>query len=202
MLPKERAVSERMRSMLGFTHYTSDPHYGHANILAYAFRPFSSVDEQIATLIERYNECVGRDDHVLFLGDLFLSSQYEHVIRSLSGRKTLVAGNHDDGVTTRRLLRYGFERVERGSTDDEIAGHRVRYSHFPPAGGSLDERYPERRPAREEGVTIIHGHTHQRERRTTYGTVHVGVDAWDYRPASCAEVAALLLEPSEEGADK
>jgi calcineurin-like phosphoesterase family protein len=166
-----------MKSALGFTHYTSDPHYGHANILTFCNRPFASVHEQVLELVARHNAVVGPDDHTLFLGDLFLSSALGDVIGRLNGSKTLVAGNHDDRMSDSKLLRLGFERVERGMLDDEIAGQRVRYCHFPPVGVSTDTRYPERRPKHEPGVVLIHGHTHQRERLTPYGTIHVGVNA-------------------------
>ena len=40
---------------------------------------------------------------------------------------------------------------------------------------------------------LIHGHTHSTERRDGQA-IHVGVDAWDYRPASFDEIVALMKE--------
>lgn len=180
-----------MISDLGFTHYTSDPHYGHRNIISFCNRPFVSVDEMQEEMVRRHNAVVGHDDHVLFVGDLFLP--WIGFMLRLNGRKTLVAGNHDDRLTDSRLLREGFESVVRGSLYDELGGVKVTYNHFPPLRGEeggFDTKYRDRRPD-VRGV-LIHGHTHQAEKITDYGTLHVGVDAWGYAPATADEVAALV----------
>jgi len=40
---------------------------------------------------------------------------------------------------------------------------------------------------------LIHGHTHSTERRDGQA-IHVGVDAWDYKPATFDEIVALMKE--------
>ena len=49
--------------------FTSDLHLGHANIIRYCDRPFANVGEMDAELIRRWNETVGEEDVVYFLGD-------------------------------------------------------------------------------------------------------------------------------------
>lgn len=44
--------------------FTSDLHFGHKNIIQYDQRPFSSVDEMDAALIERWNRKVSPEDLV------------------------------------------------------------------------------------------------------------------------------------------
>ena len=39
--------------------FTADEHYGHANIIKYCNRPFTSVDNMDAEIIQRHNEMVG-----------------------------------------------------------------------------------------------------------------------------------------------
>jgi calcineurin-like phosphoesterase family protein len=46
------------------THFYSDPHFGHTNIIKYCDRPFASVDEMNEELVARYNASVGPDDFV------------------------------------------------------------------------------------------------------------------------------------------
>jgi calcineurin-like phosphoesterase family protein len=182
-----------MPSALGFTHFTSDLHYLHANIIRFCGRPFKDVDHQVEGLVANHNAIVGPDDHTLFVGDLRLNdARGAEIIGRLNGRKTLVTGNHDK-QTTRKLLGYGFSAVERGSLYDSIDGVRVCYNHFPYANPEAgDQRYLELRPPNEPGVVLIHGHTHSSLKCDGSYAVHVGVDAWDYRPATYAEVADLV----------
>ncbi len=42
--------------------FTVDEHHGHANIIKYCNRPFTSVDEMDAEIIQRHNEMVGSKD--------------------------------------------------------------------------------------------------------------------------------------------
>jgi calcineurin-like phosphoesterase family protein len=49
--------------------FTSDTHYGHANIIKYSSRPFSSVEEMNDALVKKINDKVGVDDCLWHLGD-------------------------------------------------------------------------------------------------------------------------------------
>ena len=49
--------------------FTSDPHYGHGNIIKYCKRPFKSVEEMNKTLIKNHNERVKPEDMVFMAGD-------------------------------------------------------------------------------------------------------------------------------------
>jgi calcineurin-like phosphoesterase family protein len=53
--------------------FTADEHYGHANIIIYCNRPFTSVDEMDAEIIRRHNEMIGPKDVVIHAGDFTLS---------------------------------------------------------------------------------------------------------------------------------
>lgn len=175
--------------------FYSDPHYGHANIIKYCDRPFRDADHMTEEMVTRYNAVVGIHDAVLWLGDCFFHSESaEKVLSRLNGSKWLLRGNHDKRVTDAQFLKAGFEAVfsmHFASFIDEVP---VRFSHYPYEGYSSDLRYPDRRPPRESGVVLVHGHTHEKNRLTLKKTVHVGVDAWDYGPASYDEVLALARQ--------
>ena len=78
--------------------WTSDHHFGHANIIKYCNRPFASADEMNKAMVNRWNDLVADDDEVWIVGDLVLGqltvNLSAHVWR-LKGRKILVPGNHD-----------------------------------------------------------------------------------------------------------
>lgn len=183
---------ENKRTKLGFTHFASDHHFCHKNIISYCNRPFIGVDHQISELVRRHNETVSPDDHTLFNGDLFINSQISDVLSRMNGKKTLVVGNHDMKMTTTKLLSLGFESVHRVSLFDEIDGTPVCYNHFPHVEGYEGEKYVNLRPLYEPDTILIHGHTHSVEKTSRHHTVHVGVDAWDYRPATFVEVRDLV----------
>lgn len=172
------------------THFYSDPHFGHDNIIKFCDRPFSDVFHMDAELAARYNAAVGPEDVVCWVGDCFFASRSRarYIMDQLNGRKWLVRGNHDSSA--RRMIELGFDMV----TDClwlDISGVPCRVIHYPPATFEGD-KYASRRPPNDGAITI-HGHTHSKERlRTESKTIHVGVDAWDYRPVTLAEVAELV----------
>src|SRR2546429_527154 len=77
--------------------FTSDTHFGHANIIPYCSRPFASVPEMNEALIARWNDCVGPDDTVYHLGDfaMGLKSLWPEYRRRLNGKIVFTLGNHD-----------------------------------------------------------------------------------------------------------
>lgn len=52
--------------------FTSDTHFGHANIVKYSGRPFEDVYEMNAALVRNWNETVKPGDLVYHLGDFAL----------------------------------------------------------------------------------------------------------------------------------
>ncbi|WP_232716506.1 hypothetical protein [Epibacterium ulvae] len=49
--------------------YTADLHFGHARIIEFCKRPYSSTEEMNAALIRNLQNCVGFDDDLWILGD-------------------------------------------------------------------------------------------------------------------------------------
>lgn len=77
--------------------FTSDLHFGHANIIRFDNRPFTSVEEMDAELIRRWNNKVSPNDTVYILGDIswYNDQKTSEIISSLNGHKILIKGNHD-----------------------------------------------------------------------------------------------------------
>ncbi len=183
--------------------YTSDHHFGHANIIGYCDRPFASVWEMDEAMVERWNERVGADDDVWVLGDFAMGKTKESLRRSgprLAGRKILVPGNHDrcwKGRSKGRSERGsyyrdgGFDEIVDNPDPHMIGGQQVRLDHFPyRLDSQYDQRYMDYRPE-DDGGWLLHGHIHENWRQNGR-QINVGVDVWDYAPAHADEIAALI----------
>ena len=182
--------------------FTSDQHFGHANIIGYSDRPFAGVEAMDSALVEGWNDTVADGDEVWVLGDFALGRIEASLplAGSLRGRKHLLCGNHDrcwSGHGPRaeawvgRYLAAGFDQVHQGQVALDVGGHEVLACHFPYRGDSHDhDRYLDARPA-DQGQWLLHGHVHERWRQRER-MINVGVDAWDYRPVSATTLAELM----------
>lgn len=193
--------------------FTSDTHFGHARIIDLVPRPFKDVAEMNEILVKNWNETVSPEDTVFHLGDVALGpirDSLEH-IRRLNGRKILVIGNHDRNFRLGKrsgglepeewdeeYVKYGFQMVVGAYASTLGPDMRnIFLSHFPYDGDSHGEDRHAAARLFDGGVALIHGHTHSTGDALSFsakGTpqIHVGVDAWDYRPVSEAEVMAVL----------
>lgn len=202
--------------------FTSDQHFGHANIIKHSGRPFFDLADMHAGLIARFNARVRDGELTYHLGDFSLDERMiRRILPKLRGRHILVAGNHDCCHPchhrwqryTRRAVDAGFLRVvtdgyvlasgERDDTGADVCGvgaDGFRLCHFPYAGGgdrTEVERYAEWRP-KDQGAWLLHGHVHGAWKNKVR-MLNVGVDVRDYAPVSLQE---LLLERSELAAAK
>lgn len=187
---------------------TSDLHFSHSNIIKYCNRPFSNVEEMDEALARNWNEVVGKNDTVLVLGDLALGERDYSIpfTKQLNGRKLLVPGNHDGNSPSYKLRKdpngakkaaFAFENElllkQAGWTvlTEILEGYRrgikLVASHYP----YNDDRYPHSCPV-NEGLPLIHGHTHHPELREYDRFYHVGVDAHEFYPVSMNLVDAWL----------
>lgn len=130
----------------------SDTHFGHDNVIKYTNRPFKDVEEMNERLVELWNQAVGDDDYVIFLGD-FALGQKENIYKyssKLNGHKTIILGNHDRRKDF--YLKAGFEqavkRLDIPATESGL-GFDLVFTHHPLLGIKQNERN-------------IHGHIHDK----------------------------------------
>ncbi len=176
-----------------FSHFYSDPHFGHANIIKYCNRPFSTVQDMNEHLVARYNEMVSPTDTVLWLGDCAMNPRVlDSILPRLNGKRILIVGNHDGSQPM--MARLGFSLVLHEAVL-HLGDRTCRVSHYPYAGHKwndfVDNRDNDRRPQPIKGEVLLHGHTHQTMQRIN-NQINVGVDAWDYGPAPIGEVEELV----------
>lgn len=188
------------------TWFTSDLHLGHRRIVELSHRPFTTIEEHDHAIAHNWAETVQADDIVWVLGDISVESGFRHalgILAGLPGRKRLVTGNHDMvWVGKSDAWRYlpEFQAVFEIITPwarAKVGQTKVLLSHFPYTGDHTEEdRYPQYRLPL--GPTpLLHGHTHSPDRLGPINLplqVHVGVDAWDFRPVASHELEKFLPE--------
>lgn len=164
------------------TFFTADTHFGDARILRQRGHAFASLDAHDETLIARWNAAVRPEDAVWHVGDFAAHASREHcaaVFARLNGVKRLVRGNHD----SRRVLNLPWAEppVEsvRLTLEEAGAQWRLFLAHYAHRAW----------PGLWRGTRHLYGHTHGTLPDTRL-SCDVGVDAWDYRPVSLAQLAA------------
>jgi calcineurin-like phosphoesterase family protein len=186
--------------------FTSDLHLGHDRVAR--IRGFDNTFQHDTALAEVWKFHVRPDDHVWVLGDLAASSPTYAlgVLSHMPGIKHLVLGNHDrahpmhrDAYRQQRQYLDVFASVQSAARR-RIQGREVLLSHFPYDRDRDTFRYAQWR-LRDEGVALLHGHTHGTERLTLSARstpeIHVGVDAWNMAPVPLATVEDLLASRPE-----
>jgi len=157
--------------------HVSDTHFGHARILQWMknVRPWSSVDEMDAALIENWNSVVGENDWVVHYGDFSYHNQIKtkELLDQLKGKIVLIFGNHDDVLRNMRhpkiVARYetvNLSFIKEASTGN-VETLRIHANHFPL--WDWDGQF--------RGTFHFHGHTHGRLEMQLPGSLDVSMDS-------------------------
>jgi calcineurin-like phosphoesterase family protein len=186
--------------------FTSDHHYYHKNVILYCGRPYNSVEEMNVDLINKWNSVVSPGDEVYYLGDFSLSAKALPIVSQLSGKKILIAGNHDlcwkgrKGYEKKAELyrEAGFHVVLHLPDEIVIHGERVLLWHLPYlTEDNPDERYKEFRIF-NNGQWLLHGHSHGYRFVKNKNMIDVGVDCWNGFPVSETEIGQMMADPREQ----
>lgn len=181
--------------------FTSDLHFGHANIIKFDNRPFSSVEEMDKELIHRWNDKVAKGDLVYVLGDLIWKSKNNDeaakLIESLNGQIILIKGNHD-----RFLDNSKIKNALSGVKDyDDI---RVKLADGTDKRCILSHYFIPMYNGHRSGAIHLHGHSHTTEEAKLELKIakelneqgmkneiyNVGCMYWDYAPVTLDEILA------------
>jgi calcineurin-like phosphoesterase family protein len=112
---------------------TSDHHFGHANIIKYAGRKFSSLQAMDDCMFRSWNSVVDDEDLVLHLGDVTLLTRpsrapsFADKLQQLKGRKILIRGNHDRREMLKAYQSWGWMALASLSVGDVLFSHRPVY---------------------------------------------------------------------------
>lgn len=161
--------------------FTSDEHYGHANIIKFCNRPFTDVRHMTEQLIANHNWVVRDGDSVYHCGDMFWRTctikEAQSIMDRLNGKHYLLLGNHDE-VAKQIAGRFVWVR-------DTALVHtptRVWCSHYAHRSWPDSHRFSYH----------VYGHTHAVLSDYRYST-DVGVDAKNYFPMSYEELEAHMV---------
>jgi len=189
------------------TFFTSDTHFGHANIIKLCQRPYASVEEMDAALIANWNEIVKPEDTVYHLGDFAFRAggkRAAEIAHQLNGTIWITEGNHEedllDAYKQGWLSGSGIHFLPRYH-ETKIEGQKIVMCHYAMRTWHHDLR----------GVWHLYGHSHG-GLEPLGRSMDVGVDVTGYRPLGFAALKVLMdarpihsapkfegYQPTEEG---
>lgn len=188
------------------TWITSDPHFGHERVAQ--LRGFESADDMGNALLRNFKRVIHEDDVTWWLGDVAMGGWQANLrwIASIPGIHHLVLGNHDRAHPRNQNsflhLRTYLTVFESVQTVARLGSRRTwLLSHYPYAGDHTEQDRDNQFRLRDEGVPLLHGHTHAAKpySESPKGTpqVNVGVDAWYHRPVRLHDALTLLFSEKE-----
>lgn len=178
--------------------FTADLHFGHANVIRYCNRPYTTVEEMDRGLTENWNSRVRADDHVYILGD-FTFKKVEFArkyLQRLHGHKHLILGNHDYFARNHpeEVADLLCEITPYKELKLEASGHTLCLMHYPLLfwNGSM----------RDTNI-MLYGHIHNHAYCNAvtgklFNALNVGVDVSGYVPLSEKEVLRKVREHNKE----
>ena len=171
--------------------FTSDLHFGHANVIRHCSRPFESAGEMDEVLIQNWNAAVKPKDEIYILGDFTMkpAADAHNYLTHLYGRKYFIMGNHDKFMRKGNFDKYmsDFEWVK----DYEMFYHEMKcfvLFHYPILEWANYYR----------GSIHLHGHVHNRNNTIELTkdlrsrAFNVGVDVNGYKPVSITEILKCI----------
>ena len=169
------------------THFTSDTHFNHKNIIEYSNRPYTDINHMTEMLVQNWNSVVDKGDTVIHVGDFAMGDkeQIPGIRKRLNGRIVLVLGNHDydrRGQILKPIQAGGFDEMYPELTI-EVDGIMVYVRHEP----KLDFR------STAEVPYHICGHVHDAWNRKGH-IINAGMDVRGYKPITLNDMINDAVE--------
>ena len=173
--------------------FTSDTHFGHANIIKYCDRPFIDANDMNEQLIANWNNVVSPDDVVYHLGDFAFGN--EKSVNAIMHRLNFahmhfIKGNHDKPF---------MEWWTKARFNNDCVAQKVDISHYILETHINKQKFVLCHYAMRvwneshRGALHLYGHSH--------GTLpddpnsksfDVGVDCHNYQPISLEQVLKIM----------
>jgi calcineurin-like phosphoesterase family protein len=169
------------------TWFTADFHLGHQNIIRYCGRPFETLTDMDAAILDRLNSSVKEGDVLFFLGDFCRGSgkdalDYRKKIRCKN--MCFIEGNHDAGA---RKIASEFQWWKQ-LAEVKIDGQLIVLCHYAMRVWHHSFR----------GSWHLYGHSHGRlpDDPATL-SMDVGVDTHDFRPWHFDQIRTRMGEKAK-----
>lgn len=157
----------------------SDTHFGHANVIQYCKRPFTSVQEMTYVMVENHNKVVGPDDLVIWVGDVafYNEERTDAILKRLNGDRILVIGNHD--IHKKRVKQLDFKEQHLLYTIEDSA-MPLLFTHF--SMSNIPTPW-----------FNVHGHSHNKPHDLQDSPHHfnVSVEVINYTPIHIDEIKKI-----------
>jgi len=170
--------------------FTSDEHYYHKNIIKYCNRPFEHAEQMNEAMIGLHNATVPKDGVVWHIGDFSMLNKnredlIEKVLSRLNGTHHLILGNHDR-LNPNAYVDLGFTSVHTAMWFVSKGGTSFVMAHDPSTYTVVE--YDKDKPY------LLCGHVHGlfKHLLPEKRIINVGVDAWEYKPVSIADILKLV----------
>lgn len=163
--------------------FTSDTHFGHANIIKYVKRPFANYREMDEAMITNWNAVVGEYDTVYHMGDFAYGRDaknwyIQQIAQRLNGQIKLILGNHDKIALSQ--INNRFASIKHYEELD-IRGQRIVLFHYGLRTWHHDLR----------GAWHLYGHSHG-GLPPLGKSLDIGVDAWDFTPVNFTQLRKTM----------
>lgn len=167
------------------TWFTSDTHFGHANIIRLSNRPFTDVVDMDRTLIDNINKKVKSNDTLYHLGDFAWGNEsmikyYRDKI--FCNNIIFIYGNHDKPLEANRKFTLEMFSEAHVSLERTIQGQYIHMFHFPILEWDGFWR----------ASWHVFGHVHGAKQHPEPRAWDVGVDVNDYAPISFEELSERI----------
>ena len=176
--------------------FMADPHFGHANVIKYANRPFNHVDEMNRMIIANINSKVSINDHLFINGDFAFyrdDKSVETILNQIICKNLyLILGNHDFIFYNNRNLKSLFRKVDnyleiKVKDDDANKGYqKIILFHFPVLEWN----------AGHFGSWMLYGHTHGNlaypKELNNKKIIDIGLDCNKYMPFSYKDIKSIM----------
>jgi calcineurin-like phosphoesterase family protein len=174
--------------------FTSDFHMFHNNVIRFDNRPFTNVQDMHLAIENGWNEVVGPDDIVIYLGDLSFARRedkafVEEIIGRLNGTIHYVLGNHDKYDEIKKMTRFQTVSDYLEVKISDPVETLFCCMHYPIYSWNKSHH----------GSYHVHGHCHgglhHGETGSYYDnrrTIDVGCMLYDYKPISYSQVIDKL----------
>jgi calcineurin-like phosphoesterase family protein len=170
--------------MSGEFFVTSDTFFSRPSIIDIAKRPFSSVEEMNAIMVENWNKAVKPNDVIYHLGNLVWNPVAgEEILKQLNGKIYLIQGDYDDAAVN--IAKHFINKlyILPDSILNETTFNCV-LSHWPLAEWA----------GKDKGLFHIHGHTLNKMKTdlNEMNRINICTDNWNFTPQPIEETLSML----------